>query len=157
MTLRTATTSTATRKLGTRQVITGACGAALALALAVGIATRLMDEHDGGATGAVGQTAVTSPADAGTTKPWYMRYGEGTTWYLVASAQQAEDAGDAISYRNKALLLRGKPLPDEQIIVVDSALAERQIRFATSEETEKRAAHGLPPLSIVDLRAGADR
>jgi hypothetical protein len=157
MALRTATTPTASRKPGTKGIIAGACGAALALAVAVGIGARLTDEREGTGVGTPAQSGVALPADAEATKPWYLRYGEGTTWYLVASIQQAEEAGDVLSYRNKTMLLQGKPLPDERVVVVESPLAERETRFAISEEYERRLANGLPPLTIVDLRSSPGR
>jgi len=106
---------------------------------------------------AVPAPAAGTATSEGVSAPWYQQEGDGPTWYLVGSRAQAEGVGEVLSFRNKALLLEGTPLPDTQVIVVDSPLAEQQIRFASGDEGATRAADGAPALRLVDLRAGGDR
>ena len=144
------------------QFITAAVGVVLALAVAAGIGAWQVSRH-GSASVATPQAAsrpapATAQSAAGrdidTALTYYLA---GPTWYVVGSAAQAEQVGDVLSYRNKTFLLEGTPLPDAQVIVVDSALAEQQIRFAAADEHAVRAAEGAPALRIIDLRAGGDR
>jgi hypothetical protein len=86
---------------------------------------------------------------------WFMRYGDGETWYLIESQRQAEDAGEVISYRNKSLLLQGKTLPVERLIVVTSSFDEQQVRLAAAEA--ERVSGGSPGVTVIDLRAGGEK
>jgi len=137
--------------------------ASLAIAAAVVASIGLWQARHREATQPAPAAAAPTAPDAGTAAsagvpaPWYEREGDGPTWYLVGSRGQAEQATEVLSYRNKALLLEGSPLQDTQVIVVDSPLAEQQIRFASGDERATRAANGAPTLRLVDLRAEGDR
>jgi len=134
-----------------RPWLIAACGAALLAAVAVGI-WQTVDRREGTTTTAVEQ-GTAAPAPTSATRPAVAAGGDALTVYVVGSAEEAARLTDALRAGNQVLGSMGRAPFAAQVVVAATPEDADFTAWTTAQADAIRPSEGLPPISLIDLRA----
>lgn len=134
-----------------RPWLIAACSAALLAAVAVGT-WQTVARREGTTTTPVEQTtASTSLAPA--VRHAVTARSDSLTVYVVGSEEEAARVTAALRAGDEILAQLGQPPFAAQVVVAATAEEWDSIAWANAEAEAIRATMGLPPISVLDLRA----